>query len=113
MNENAKSWLEPLEQILSYDDAQAPELDQSVVASNPKEHLQQIVLKLNTSIVKVIDSSLSQRKERLLLSATILEEIQAAMVEQSKNSGSTSPLSASSRSNSVTSSLSSASSSKK
>lgn len=42
----------------------------------PKENIQKLIVETNKSLVKLIDGSLSQRKERILLAATIIEELE-------------------------------------
>eukprot|EP00818_Percolomonas_sp_WS_P001677 CAMPEP_0117450062 /NCGR_PEP_ID=MMETSP0759-20121206/8271_1 /TAXON_ID=63605 /ORGANISM="Percolomonas cosmopolitus, Strain WS" /LENGTH=303 /DNA_ID=CAMNT_0005242565 /DNA_START=6 /DNA_END=917 /DNA_ORIENTATION=+ len=51
--------------------------DGTVSMTKSKEKLQSLVWRINQSLVKLIDSSLKQRRERLLLSATILEELES------------------------------------
>jgi hypothetical protein len=58
-----------------YQKANADHL-QSIPILKPKEQLYKLLRKVNRGIVTLIDNGLRQRKERLLLCATILEELE-------------------------------------
>ena len=47
-----------------------------------KEKLKLLVLNINKNIVKLIDNALRQRKERLLIIATILEELETSVIKK-------------------------------
>lgn len=50
--------------------------DDEISAFKPKAKLNAIVIQINKAIIKIIDMALKQRKERLLLAATILSELE-------------------------------------
>lgn len=58
------------------DSCRAAKDELSNITAARKARLQALVVEVNRSLVKMIDSSLNQRKERLLLAATILREIE-------------------------------------
>lgn len=52
-------------------------IDTFIPMEQTKDKLESLVWRINQSLVKLIDSSLRQRRERLLLAATILEELES------------------------------------
>jgi hypothetical protein len=50
--------------------------DNPLPMTEPRQKLEQLVLTVNKDLIKLIDNSLRQRKERLLLAATIIEELE-------------------------------------
>jgi hypothetical protein len=50
--------------------------DNPLPMSEPQQKLENLVLTVNKNLVKLIDNTLRQRKERLLLAATIMEELE-------------------------------------
>lgn len=50
--------------------------DNPLPMTEPKQKLENIVLTVNKNLVKLIDNTLRQRKERLLLASTIMEELE-------------------------------------